>query len=413
MTATVRLGAGRHKVIQWSGLRIREAEGSWLQDEDGRRYLDFFGASGVNLLGHCHPRVARRVREAFGSRGIGAFPGIFEDDLVARLGVVLAGGKWCAELFSGGAEAVEAALRAAEEYTGRRGVLAFDGGFHGKTMGARSVTQGAKPPVIGAVFARYPDRAKCPHHAPARGLPCSCVTEAGEVVAASAEHLGAIIVEPVQGRSGNITPPPGFLTYLRRLADEYGLLLIVDETLTGLGRTGAWLAHHEEDVRADLIVIGKGLGGGYPVSALIGEAGVMDAGSFGVPSGSSSSFGGYAAAAAAAAATLVVLEEQDLIIRSRAVGAGLLADLETGLAGCPAVTGVSGRGLCAGIHFADPSADTVRMFFDECFQQGLITMTGEGCARLYPPLTISPDDVRLGTEILCAAAWRIAKGTGR
>lgn len=413
MTATVRLGAGRHQVIQWSGLRIKEAEGSWIHDEDGRRYLDFFGASGVNLVGHCHPYVTGRVREAFGSRGIGAFPGTFEDDLVARLGNVLVGGKWCAELFSGGAEAVEAALRAAEEYTGRRGVLAFGGGFHGKTMGARSVTHGAKPPVNGAVFARYPDRTKCPHSTPAQGLPCACVTAIGEVAAASAEQLGAIIVEPVQGRSGNITPPPGFLTYLRRLADEHSLLLVVDETLTGLGRTGAWLAHHEEGVRADLIVIGKGLGGGYPVSALIGAADVMDAGSFGVPSGNSSSFGGYAAASAAAAATLFVLEEQDLITRSREFGAGLLADLQTGLADCPAVTGVSGRGLCAGIHFAVPSADTVRMFFDECFRQGLVTMTGEGCARLYPPLTISLDDMRHGTEILCAAAWRIAKGAGQ
>lgn len=412
--ATIRLGRGRHRVIHWSGLRIRRAFGSWLEDELGRRYLDFFGASGVNLIGHSNPRVVHRVSEAISKRGIGAFPGVFEDNLVEKLAEILEGPAWTIELFSGGAEAVEAALRVSEEYTGRQGVIAFSGGFHGRTKGARSVTEASRPPVVGLPFAPYPDCERCPLNLRWPDCDYACAEKIVHIANSCKESVGAVIIEPLQGRSGNIPAPPGYLRRVRDIAHGLNALLVMDETLTGLGRTGRWLAHYGEDVVADLVIVGKGLGGGYPVSALIGRDEIMDAGSFGVPSGNSSSFGGFAAACAAADAALGELIDCDLIDRSRFAGLTLKSTLTSRLQDCPAIERISGRGMAVGMHFAAPwqNAVALRQFFDHCLQRRLLVMLGQHCVRLYPPLNIEESELWMGIDVLCEAAWEIS-GSGQ
>lgn len=405
----ISLGRGRHRVIQWSGLRIKRAYGAWLEDEGGKRYLDFFGAAGVNLIGHSHPHVVSRVQEAFAMRGIGAFPGRFEDELKAKLSSVLCSSSLSVELFSGGAEAVEAALRASQEYTGRSGLISFSSGFHGKTMGARSISEDARPPVPHLPVAPYPNCAQCPLHLQWPDCDYACANEVSEIARKANVPVGAVIIEPLQGRAGNIPAPPGYLRRLKEVAKDLNSLLIMDESMTGLGRTGRWFAHYGEDVNADLMIVGKGLGGGYPVSALIGTNDVMQAGSFGEPSGNSSSFGGFATACAAAAATIEVIETNQLVARCHTLGATLMSNLGIKLANCPSIERISGRGFAIGIHLTRTTdqATLLRSFFDNCLQRGLMTMTGGNSIRLYPPLILERHELEKGVDILCEAAWSI------
>jgi 4-aminobutyrate aminotransferase/4-aminobutyrate aminotransferase/(S)-3-amino-2-methylpropionate transaminase len=410
MVTGVSIGAGRHRVIQWSAIQVRSAAGSWIEDESGRRYLDFFGAAGVNLVGHSNPAVVREVATAFGGCGIGAFPTVFEQRLQSELASILPNPTQSVELFSGGAEAVEAALRAAEEYTGRPNVVGLTGGFHGKTRGARSVTQSAAPSVEGVPFATFPDCAHCPLGLQLPQCALACADQVGEIISDHRSRVAAVIVEAVQGRSGNLVVPDGYLTRLRRITRESSTLLIVDETMSGLGRTGRWLAHDADDCQPDMIILGKGLGGGYPVSALIGVRDIMHAGSFGVPSGNSSSFGGFPAAAAAAAATLYTLRTQNLVDRAAELGETMLRKLRDGLQRCSAVERVTGRGMAVGIHFNPAWRNdlTVRRFFDHCAQQGLLVMLGDRCIRLYPPLTVTDDELAHGCSVVVDAACSLA-----
>lgn len=403
----IRIGRGRHRVVQWSGIRVSRAEGSWIECESGRRYLDFFGASGVSLLGHSHPRVARRLSDAVSRNGIGAFPNEFEDALLLQLEDLFSGADWDIELFSGGAEAVEAALRLATEYTGRSAAIGFSGGFHGRTAGARTVTEGSSPRVPSMPFAIYPDCHKCPLALKWPSCEYQCLDHTRSIIEDNIDNAGAVIVEPLQGRSGNIVPPEGYLQRLAELTRSLGLLLILDETLTCLGRTGYTLAHDSDSVEPDVVILGKGLGNGYPVSALAVKRAIYDAVSMSKPSGSSSSYGGFPAASAAASATLEVLDSENLVARAKGSGYALLQALSDELSDCRAVERVTGRGMAIGIHFSPsmPSEQVTRKFFDEALRRGLIVMLGSNCARLYPPLNLSESDLGAGIERICAAAW--------
>ena len=246
------------------------ARGANVWDVDGNRYVDLGAAFGVANVGHAHPRVVSAVagQAAALLHGMGdVHPSAVKVELLEALaGRFPGGGAARAVLGSSGSDAVEVALKTAALATGRSGVVAFEGAYHGLALGALDATyrETFRAPFLARLagataFARYGD-----------------AEDVRRAAAACRAPVGAVLVEPVQGRGGERVPPPGFLAALRRLCDAQGWLLIADEVYTGFGRTGAWFACEHETVRPDLLCVGKGLASGMPISACIGRAEVMD-----------------------------------------------------------------------------------------------------------------------------------------
>jgi 4-aminobutyrate aminotransferase-like enzyme len=213
----------------------------------------------------------------------------------------------------------------------------------------------------------------------------------------TAGDVAAIVVEPIQGTAGNVVPPPGYLQVLRRLADELGALLICDEMITGFGRTGKMFAVEHEGVRPDVITVGKGFGGGFPMSGLIIREAVAFAKPFANPSGSSSSYGGNPLAAAAARLTVETIIEENLVEHSRRLGDRMLAELRSWEAEIPIVSDVRGRGLMIGMDLVKPGTRTLldkkvtRWVFDTLLARGVLAMIYNPEVRINPPLVITED----------------------
>ena len=229
--------------------------------------------------------------------------------------------------------------------------------------------------------------------------------------------VAAIIVEPIQGTAGNVVPPPGYLQQLRRLADELGALLICDEMITGFGRTGKMFAIEHEGVVPDVMTIGKGFGGGFPMSGIIAREEVAFAKPFANPSGSSSSYGGNPLAAAAARITLETILEEGLVEHARRLGAKMLAEMKRWETELPIVSDVRGRGLLLGMDLVKPGTRTLldkkttRWIFDTLLARGVIAMIYNPEVRINPPLVIQEDDAMaaLATmrDVLGEAAERL------
>jgi 4-aminobutyrate aminotransferase/(S)-3-amino-2-methylpropionate transaminase len=295
-------------------------------------------------------------------------------------------------LGSSGSDAVEIALKTAALATGRAGVVAFAGGYHGLAIGALDAThrEEFRAPFAARLahataFARFGDADDVRRAAAACGAP-----------------VGAVLVEPIQGRGGERVPPTGFLAALRALCDAEGWLLIADEVYTGFGRTGAWFACEHEGVRPDLLCVGKGLASGMPISACIGRAEVMDA--WPASRGEAlhtQTFLGHPPACAAALASLAVLEEEKLVERAAEVGAHALARLRSATAGLGAVAEVRGRGLLVGVECAGP--EIARAALEGLLGRGVIALAAGDDARVIaisPPLSIGRDALDFALDAL-------------
>lgn len=371
------------------------AQGANVLDVDGNRFVDLGAGFGVACAGHAHPRIVRAVQEQ-AARCLHAMGDVHPPAVKVELLEALArrfpgGGEVRAILGSSGSDAVEAALETALLATGRPGVLAFEGGYHGLSLGALEVTHrpefrapfAAKLPGL-AVFARYGDAA-----------------DAGRRLAESPHPVGAVIVEPIQGRGGERVPQSGFLRSLRELCDRERALLVVDEIYTGCGRTGRFFACEEEGVVPDLLLVGKGLASGMPISACVGRREVLDA--WPASRGEAlhtQTFLGHPPACAAALASLAVIEEEKLAERSRALGEAALRRLREGLSGSPRVADVRGRGLMLGIECARPE-DAARAC-REALRRGVIALVsgarGE-VVSLTPPLVIGESALHAGLDL--------------
>lgn len=398
----VTIGSGLPQAVLWSELAADYGEGSVLVDVDGNCYLDFMGAGGVNSVGHGHPTVAEAVAAQARRVTVGAFPSAARAELMRELRAVLPPELDAVQLYSGGTEAVEAALRLAKSFTGRYEFLSFWGGFHGKTLAAAALTTNARP-ALGPLPGGY-------HSAPyarATGTPAADAAETARCAALARETvrqqvaggLAAVVVEPLQGRAGNIVPAAGFLAECAAIARDNGALLVSDESMTGFGRTGRDFGYqHEHGVVPDVLVLGKGLGAGYPVTAVAARRELMSRGPFAQPSASSSSFGGFPVACAAGAAALRVIREEGLVERAREGGERLLGRLRADLAGVAGVRDVRGRGLAVAVEPADPAR--VEPLFRSLVDRGLLVMLGGGALRLYPPLTVRDDELDDAVAIL-------------
>ena len=377
------------------------ASGALVTDVDGNRYLDLTSAFGVAATGHTNPRVAKAVADQAQRlmHGMGdVHPTELRAQLLARLAKLAPGDLRKSYLATSGAEAVEFARKTALLATGKPRVLAYHGAYHGLSLGALE--------VIGIDKFHAPFAALVPARAtflPYPGADATVESALNAVRAAFAHDagIGAVILEPIQGRGGVIVPPPGFLRALRALCDEHGVLLILDEIYTGFGRTGAMFACEREDVVPDLLCVGKALGGGLPLSAVIGSPRVMDA--WPVSSGEAlhtSTFLGNPLACAAALANLDELDRLDVIGRVREREAALGARLRA-LATSPSVRAVRGAGFLWAVEFAH--AAFANRVVVHGLARGLILLqsgaTGTSIT-IAPPLTIDDDQLARALDVL-------------
>lgn len=386
------------------------AEGSNVWDADGNRYVDLTAGFGVAAVGHRHPRVVDAVR-AQAERllhGMGdVHPPAVKVELLERLAALSPQPAARTVLATSGAEAVEVALKTAHLRTGRPGVVAFTGAYHGLTYGALAVTDRA---YFRAPFERqlnpFVMRAAYPHpFRPPEPLAGAGPSGLGEAALGRLEELleseagrrvGAVIVEPVQGRGGEVVPPTGFLSGLARLCRARDIVLVVDEIFTGGGRTGRTFACLDEEVVPDLLCVGKAFSGGMPLAACIGTGAVMEA--WPASRGEAmhtSTFQGHPLACAAALAALEVIEEERLAERARTEGARWLEALRDMAEAHPGVADVRGRGLMVGMELVKgpddrPDGDRAARVLVEALRRGWILLLGAPEANvlsLTPPLT--------------------------
>jgi 4-aminobutyrate aminotransferase-like enzyme len=397
-----------------AGIVVDHAQGSAVTDVDGNTYLDFIGGINVNALGHSHPTYVQAVQEQVAQVSVGSFTSRARVELAERLAArPPAPGVHRLQLYSGGAEAVESALRLAKCHTGKYEMVSFWGGFHGKTMGALSLMgstfkHGLGPMVSGSHLIPYADCYRCPVglNYPSCGIACAEIGRQ-QLRRASAGAIAAVVVEPMQGTAGNVVPPREFLPAVKSIADEQGALLIADEMITGLGRTGRRWGVDHTGVKPDIVTIGKAFGGGFPLSGLLTTDEIAQARPWGAPSGSSSSYGGNPLAAAAGAAALRIIDEERLVDNARDVGQVMLRELEAFPDRYPFVGFVQGAGLFLRIELVKdratkeplPRRITERIFM-ECVRRGLLTMSYAASFRLQPALTIDAATARNGIEIL-------------
>jgi 4-aminobutyrate aminotransferase / (S)-3-amino-2-methylpropionate transaminase / 5-aminovalerate transaminase len=408
------LAPGAQGYAVMAGVAIDHAEGTAITDVDGNTFLDFIGGIGVGAIGHSHPRWVADVQRQAGRAAVGSLCSDARVDLLEQLAEhPPAPGVHRVQLYSGGAEAVESALRLAKSHTGKHEVVSFWGGFHGKTMGVLSLMgstfkHGLGPMVPGSHLVPYADCYRCPIGSsyPSCGLGCVEVARKSIKLETTGE-IAAVIVEPMQGTAGNVVPPKEFLPAVQEVAREAQALLIADEMITGLGRTGTWWGVEHTGVVPDIVTIGKAIGGGFPLSALATTDAIAAAKPWSNPSGSSSSYGGNPLAAAAGASALRIIAEEGLVERSRTVGARMLRELLPWVEHYPFVGTVRGAGMFLAIELVSdkvskaplPRPITERIFH-ECVRRGLLAMTYAASVRLQPPLSTDEATALNGLAIL-------------
>lgn len=378
------------KLMNFAGFGVEvRAEGCRMYDQDGNEYLDFLGGYGVFSLGHRNPDVIAAVKRQLDAIPLSGktFFSANQAELAERLAHASPDGLEFCFFSNSGAEAVEAALKFAKATTKRSKIVSTFGGYHGKTMGALSVTGREKyrkpfePLVPGAVFVDYGD------------VEAMKATVDGETA--------AVIIEPVQGEGGIHVPPDGYLTAIRSACDEVGALMIADEVQTGLGRTGYLFGCEHDSVEPDILTLAKCLGGGVmPIGATVFTEQVCDAVFSVNPLAHTSTFGGNPLACAAGLAALDVIERDGLVARSRELGARLKAGLKEVTAESPILAEVRGRGLMIGVEF---TMDEVgELAIAQMVKRGLVaayTLNNPRVIRFEPPLTVSAGDIDRAVEV--------------
>lgn len=374
-------------------------DGSWLVDVEGRRFLDFGSGIGVTNVGHCHPLVVAAIEQQART--------LIHTSVVTRHAPAIMLAERLGELTpfidsprvffcNSGAEAVDGALKLSRRVTGRGGVVAFSGGFHGRTLAATTLTT-TKPkyregydPLLPMVF-----------HAPYGDVP-GALEALDAILDAQRDQIGCVIVEPVLGEGGYVVPPVAWLEGLRERCDKHHIVLVFDEVQCGIGRTGRPFAAETFGVAPDVILFAKGVASGLPLGGLIAGRALIDrwpAGSHG------STFGGNPVACMAAIATLEALDRGHCYERAATLGAMTLLRLAAVAAANPAmVRDVRGVGLMIGVELRDGAAAAAVQ--QRCFDEGLLVLTcgpSDNVLRLIPPLTITDEELEHGLTILTHA----------
>ncbi len=382
----------------------RRGRGAVIEDVDGNLFLDFNAGIAVTAAGHAHPEVNAAIHGQVDDLLHYCSSDFYlpaHADLVQRLADVAPMDDPKVFLANSGTEAVEGALKLARHVTGRPNVVAFLGGFHGRSLGSLSLT---------ASTARYRSSfgivTPGSFHAPYAGQGTSDGARYIEDVIfrhlTEPEDVAAVFVEPIQGEGGYLVPPDGWLGELRELCDRHSILLVVDEVQTGIGRTGDMWAVEHEGVTPDVLLSGKGLASGLPLSAIIARDDLMTWG----PGRHGSTFGGNPVACAAALVTLDLVE-RELAANAATVGHHLLAGLRRVAEHQPLITEVRGRGLMIGIEL--PDRGTATALEQACFRRGLLILTcGRRAVRMAPPLVVTREQVDSAITIVEDACTEVA-----
>lgn len=394
---------------------IARGENAEVWDVEGRRYIDFAGGIAVLNTGHRHPAIIAAVKDQLDHYTHTCFQVLAYEpyvELAERINA-LAPGNFDKKTFflSSGAEAVENAVKIARAYTKRSGVIAFTSSYHGRTLLTLGLTGKVAPYKLG--FGPFP--AEIFHAQFPNALHGVSVDDAIASVESifkndiEATRVAAIIVEPVQGEGGFNVAPFDFLQRLRALCDQHGILLIADEIQTGAGRTGTWFAIEQSGVAPDLITMAKSMAGGFPISAVVGRAEVMDAPA---PGGLGGTYAGSPLGCAAALAVLQIFEKEKLLQRSQTMGQRITARLKALATKHPVIADVRGLGamvaveLCKNGDVHQPDADLTKRLCAEATKQGLILLscgTYGNVVRILVPLTASDAIVDEGLDMLEAA----------
>lgn len=397
---------------------IARAGTSTLEDVDGNTLIDLASGIAVTSVGAANPHVRENVAAQLDLFTHTCFM-VTEYEGFVRVA------EWLnahvpgdfekrTALFSTGAEAVENAVKIARAHTGRPGVLVIDEAYHGRSLLTMAMT--AKEHPYKTAFGPFPhDVVRGPNANPLRGAGADAALAEIEriVVAHGSGHFAALVVEPIQGEGGFIVPAEGFLAGLRRIADAHGIVLVIDEIQSGLGRTGRLFASEHEGVSGDITLTAKALGGGLPLSAVTGRAEIMDAAHTG---GLGGTYAGNPLACAAALAVFDVLEDPQLLPGVERIEKTIRAHLEPLLADFPVIAELRGRGAMMAIEFADPHsltprADLAQRVTAACHAAGVLTLTcgtHGNVIRLLPPLVIEQDVLDTGLEILSRSIRVIA-----
>ncbi|MBV8733114.1 MAG: acetyl ornithine aminotransferase family protein, partial [Acidobacteriia bacterium] len=403
-------------------------EGAMVEDVDGNWFLDFNAGIGVVATGHCHPRVVAAIRHQAARLIHMSGTDFYYEEMIAlaeKLSVIAPGGAPRRVSFgNSGAEAVEGSIKLARYATGRDKIIAFFGGFHGRTMGALSLTArkavqraGFGPLVPGVVHAPYPYCYRCPFGKEPDSCAVECVSHIENTLLktiAPAEETAAIVVEPVQGEGGYIVPPRKFFDELTRVAEQNGILLIFDEVQSGMGRTGKMWAADHFDAIPDVLAVAKGIASGMPLGATVARSDLMTW----PPGAHASTFGGNPVACTAALVTIALLEEE-LVANAARMGAYLMDAMRDWPKRFPIVGEVRGLGLMIGIELVRDQATRAKApelrdeVVSRAFERGLLILgAGENTIRLCPPLVVSRDQCAFAIETLEACLREAAAGAG-
>jgi 4-aminobutyrate aminotransferase/(S)-3-amino-2-methylpropionate transaminase len=382
-----------------------EAHGATLTDVDGNTFIDFGGGVGCLNVGHTHPRVVEAVQEQaarFIHTDFTIVPYEVYVTLAERL-LALAPfrGPAKAAFFNAGTEAVENAIKFARSYTRRPAVIAFEGAFHGRTLLSMSLTSKTHPYKAGlGPFA--PEVYRVPFANAYRGPSAAealAALERALVTTVAAETVAAIVIEPVQGEGGFVVAPREFMEGVRRICDEHGIVLVVDEVQTGFGRTGRMFAIEHFGVEPDLITVAKSIAAGLPLSGVLGKAEIMDAPGDSAIGGT---YVGNPVAQAAALAVLDVFEEEGLVERAQQIGETLRARMEAWQRRWPEIGDVRGLGAMLALEFVrdpdskEPAADLATAVVEAAVHRGLLLLKSgiySNCIRVLTPLVITDSEV--------------------
>ncbi len=409
---------------------IARAEGAWIQDVDGREFIDFAGGIGVLNVGHRHPAVVEAIKSQVDEYVHACFHVMMYQpyvELAEKMnGIIPCRGPLKTMFANSGAEAVENAVKIARYFTGRPAVVCFDNAFHGRTYLAMALTSKVRPYKLklgaasapGIFRAHYPYCYRCPWGKtyPECGVFCGQDYFEGDFFKrrVDPEEVAVIIIEPVQGEGGFIHPPPEYLASLRKICDDHGIVLIVDEIQSGFGRTGKMFAAEHFGIEADLITTGKSLAGGLPLSGVTGTAEIMDSVH---PGGLGGTYGGNPLACRAALAVLDVMRDEDLVAKGAALGEKVRAELDKLADEFEIIGQVRGLGPMLALELVkdrrtkEPAAEEAKKLTGYCQRNGLLILdcgTLGNNIRCLMPLTITDEQLERGLSILKAGLEHVS-----
>ncbi|MBT3283449.1 acetyl ornithine aminotransferase family protein [Candidatus Bathyarchaeota archaeon] len=405
-------------------LVVESAEGNIVTDVDGNEYIDMNAGLAVCSVGHGHPIVKRAMKDQIDKFIHYSYTDFFYEDYV-QLGeeldkIVPIEGPTKTFYGNSGAEAIEAAMKVARWHTGRQGYIAYIGSFHGRTLGAVSLTA-SKPyqrrkfaPLIpGVHHVPYPYCYRCPFNLEEKSCDMACVDYIDDYLFhkyVAPEEVSMLMVEPIQGEGGYVVPPKAYFPKLKKLLDEHGILFAVDEVQSGVGRTGKWFAVEHWDVKPDIVVGAKGIAAGMPLGYMTSKAEIQNW----TPGSHASTFGGNPVSCAAAMAVLDIIKTEDLLKNAEVEGGYIKKRLEEMMETHPMIGDVRGKGLMVGVEIIkdkdskEVAPNETEEIMMDCFRKGLaIVNCGVNVIRWMPPLTITRDLIDPSLEIFEKALSKI------